>query len=655
MIDPRVILVDDRNLSTYEKTITHHCKDMLEISAHDGEMHVIIVPAAAQVTINEKSMGNIAITLIMGANAIATYNTSATGNADRFAYLENDAQLQWNDVSVSATNTAYLAGKGAGAIFKSIYLGRGQDVSKTNARMIHAASNTSSNMLTKSAMLDRSKGIYRGLIRILSDAKGCDAYQRAEALLLGDDSHVDAEPLLEIANNDVKCSHGVAIGQINEEQLFYMQSRGIPLSEASNLLLQGFFDQVLLQMPESVRVDFKKKMHSFDVRKDFPNLKNTTYLDSGASTQKPAAVIEGMKHFYETSYANVHRGIYGLAEKSTERYELARALVAKFIGAEIEETIFTRGTTDGINMIARCLSQQWKAGDEVLISAMEHHSNLVPWQQLAAQKKCVLKIIDLTPDGELDMDDFQKKLSTKTKIVAVTHVSNVLGTINPIAEIARLAHAKKALVIVDGAQAVGHMPVDMKALDIDFYAFSGHKLYGPDGIGVLYGRKELLAALEPSVWGGEMVKEVTFQLTTWNDLPYKFEPGTPPITQAVGLGIAVSYLQCIGMRRIQQHEQEILLYALERMRQFPGLQIIGDAKKRSGIISFLLDNIHPHDIAHVLNETGIAVRAGHHCAKPLHCIKGLEATTRVSIGVYTSKNDIDALIEGLLRVKKVFS
>ncbi len=322
--------------------------------------------------------------------------------------------------------------------------------------------------------------------------------------------------------------------------------------------------------------------------------------------------------------------------------------------ASIQETIFTRSTTDGINMFARSYMKTLQPGDEVLVTEMEHHSNFVPWQQLAKQYGISFNVVKITPDDVLDMDDLRSKLSSKTKVLAITHVSNVLGTINPISEITKLAHNVGAIVVVDGAQAIAHIPVDVKELDCDVYAFSGHKMYGPEAIGVMYAKRDLLEKLEPSTWGGEMVAEVTAAASSWNELPYKFEPGTPNITQAVGLGIAVDYLQKIGMDNVYKHEQELLLYAKQKLATIPEVHIIGPVDNRVGIITFLLDGVHPHDIAQLLADKGICVRAGHHCAHPLHCAKSLPATTRASFGIYTTKEDIDLFIFGLQHVLEVF-
>lgn len=406
---------------------------------------------------------------------------------------------------------------------------------------------------------------------------------------------------------------------------------------------------------DMVKTDFKS------IKDDFPALSDgrISYLDSAASTQKPSCVIDSMKGFYEHSYSNVHRGMYPLAQKATQEFESAREEIASLINAEQNEVIFTRGTTDGMNMIARSIVSTLSEGDEIIVTAMEHHSNFVPWQQLALQKKLVFKVAKITPDDLLDIDNLKGKITSRTKVIAVAHVSNVLGTINPISELARIAHSSNAILVVDGAQAIAHVKVDVKSMDCDAYAFSGHKMYGPEGIGVLYAKRELLESLPPSAWGGEMVMEVTESASSWNELPYKFEPGTPSITQAVGLGVAARYLKNIGFDEIRRHEKELMLYAISALDSL-GAHIIGPqangvhADVRSGIISFVVDGVHPHDIAQILSDDGVCIRAGHHCAHPLHCSKSLNATSRISFGIYTTKDDIDRFAKSLSKAIGVF-
>ncbi len=389
-----------------------------------------------------------------------------------------------------------------------------------------------------------------------------------------------------------------------------------------------------------------------ELQSDFPILSNLIYLDSSSTTQKPKAVIDAIKKFYEEDNANVHRGVYKLSLKATLAYEKAHEIVAKFIGARFEEVIFTKGTTESLNLLAYSLGKNLQAGDEIVLTEMEHHSNLVPWQQLAKEKSLKLKFIPLTSDFQLDLRKAQELITSKTKIVSVTHVSNVLGTINPVKEIAALAHEAGAVMIVDAAQSVPHLPLKVKELDCDFLAFSGHKMCGPTGIGVLYGKNELLEKMDPFLYGGDMIKEVTFERSTWNDLPWKFEAGTPNIAGAVGLAAAVEYLQSIGMENIQQQEQELTMYALQQLSTIPSLKLLGpsSAKERGAVFSFTVDGIHPHDASELLDKVNICVRGGHHCAMPLHEKLGLGGSVRASLYFYNTREDIDLLVEALASI-----
>jgi cysteine desulfurase/selenocysteine lyase len=393
------------------------------------------------------------------------------------------------------------------------------------------------------------------------------------------------------------------------------------------------------------------------IRQDFPILNQTingkplVYLDSAASSQKPILVLEALDNYYREYNANVHRGIYYISEKASEAFETARKKVGRFINARSwREIIFTRNATESINLVAFTWGQaNIKAGDVILTSEMEHHANLVPWQQLAARTGATVKYIPVDEHGYVDMAAYAGLLTPAVKLVAITQMSNVLGTITPIGDIVQQAHAVGALVLVDGAQAVPHMPTDVQAFDCDFLAFSGHKMLGPTGIGVLWGRKELLLAMPPFMTGGDMIKKVTFEGADWNELPWKFEAGTPAIAEAIGLGFAVDYLNKLGMPNVRRHEIELTTYALKKLGQVEGIRLYGphDPTARGGAIAFSLGDIHPHDVAAVLDGEGIAVRAGHHCAMPLHDKLGLSATTRASFYVYNTPADADRLAEGL--------
>ncbi len=400
-------------------------------------------------------------------------------------------------------------------------------------------------------------------------------------------------------------------------------------------------------------------------RDDFPILARTVhdqplvYLDSAASAQKPRQVLDAMDRFARTSYANIHRGAYTLSEEATAAYEGARKKVARFINARsVREVIWTRNTTEGINLVARTWAEtNLKPGDVVLTTLLEHHSNIVPWQLAAQRTGARVEYVPITDEGELDLAAFDRLLEQhRPKLVAMTQMSNVLGTLPPAGELIAKAHAAGALVLVDAAQSVPHLPVDVRALDADFLAFSGHKMLGPSGIGVLWGRRELLEAMPPFMGGGDMIREVTTSGSTWNDLPWKFEAGTPAIIEAVGLGAAVEYLSALGMERVRAHEHQIVAYALERLAAVPGLHVYGPpAERRGGVVSFTLGDIHAHDLATLLDREGIAVRAGHHCAQPLMERYGLPATARASFYVYTTSAEIDALAEALKRAKDVFA
>ena len=397
------------------------------------------------------------------------------------------------------------------------------------------------------------------------------------------------------------------------------------------------------------------------VRADFPILGRTVngkpliYLDSGATSQRPVQVIEAVAAFEREHNANVHRGLYQLAAEATDLYEGARAKVARFIGAAPEEIVFTGGTTEALNLAAFSLDEaRVKAGDEILVTVMEHHANLIPWQQVSRRKGANLAPVGIIPDGELDLAELEQKITSRTKVVAVVHVSNVLGTINPIPEIAELAHRVGAVVVVDAAQSVPHLPVDVRELGADLFAFSGHKMLGPTGIGVLWGRKGLLAEMPPFLTGGEMIREVWLERATWNDVPYKFEAGTPPIAQAVGLGAAVDYLTSLGMEEVRRHDLALTARALEGLLARDYVTVYGprEPEARGGVVAFSLEGIHPHDVATLLDQEGIAIRAGHHCAQPLHRLLEIPASCRASFYVYNTPEEVDRFLAALDRVRE---
>ena len=399
------------------------------------------------------------------------------------------------------------------------------------------------------------------------------------------------------------------------------------------------------------------------IRKDFPildqivNDEPLVYLDNAATTQKPKAVLEAVNRYYKEDNANVHRGVHTLAERATASYEAARETVRRFINASsTKEVLFTRGTTTGLNWIGRFAEEILEEGDEVLISIMEHHSNILPWQEACRKTGAKLVYVYLK-DGGLDLEDFREKLTDRTKFVSITHASNVLGVINPIQELAQLAHEKGAIVVVDGAQSVPHMKIDVQKLDADFFVFSGHKMAGPTGIGVLYGKEQYLNQMSPVEFGGEMIDFVYEQSATWKELPWKFEAGTPNMAGAIGLAVAIDYLEAIGMDAIERHEQDLIAYVFPKLQAIKGLKIYGsqDLAKRSGVISFNLGDLHPHDLATALDYEGVAVRAGHHCAQPLIQYLEVPATARASFYLYNTKEDCDKLVEALIKTKEFFN
>lgn len=399
------------------------------------------------------------------------------------------------------------------------------------------------------------------------------------------------------------------------------------------------------------------------IRQDFPildqmvNGKPLVYFDNAATNQKPIPVLNALAHYYEHDNANIHRGIHTLAERATHNFEASRQKIQGFLNAKhVEEIIFTYGTTDGINLVAQTYGRAFlKAGDEIIISTLEHHSNIVPWQMLCEEKGCILKVIPINDVGELLLDEYEKMLSERVKLVSCIHVSNSLGTINPVKTIIDMAHGVGAVVLIDGAQATSHIEVDVQALDCDFYVFSAHKLYGPTGIGVLYGKEAILNAMPPHRGGGEMIKEVTFEKTTYNDLPYKFEAGTPSIADVIAVKTAIEYMENLGTENIAAHEHELLTYATEQLSDINGVRIVGQAKEKISVLSFVLDGIHHQDTGVILDQLGIAVRTGHHCTQPLMHRLGIAGTTRASFAVYNTKDEIDRLVQGIQRVQKMMA
>jgi cysteine desulfurase/selenocysteine lyase len=410
--------------------------------------------------------------------------------------------------------------------------------------------------------------------------------------------------------------------------------------------------------------EVKRKFDVEEVRQDFPilsrfvNEKPLVYLDNAATSQKPQSVIDALTHYYTFDNANIHRGLYFLSELATDQYETARLKVKEFINAmSASEIIFVKGTTEAINLVAStlCRSQYFKDGDEVIISNMEHHANIVPWQLVGGRKKINLKVIPINDSGELDIDTFEKLITEKTKLVSVVHISNALGTVNPVKKIIEIAHSKHVPVLLDGAQAIPHLKVDVQDLDADFYVFSGHKVFGPTGIGILYGKTEFLEMMPPYQGGGDMIRTVTFEKTTFDDLPRKFEAGTPNIAGGIGLGAAIDYLDQFDRHELIEHEKFLLQYGTEKLSEIDGLHIIGTATEKASVISFVIDGIHPYDIGTIIDTDGIAIRTGHHCTQPLMRRFNVSATARASFSFYNTKEEIDKLVLGIHKVKKMFA
>jgi len=398
------------------------------------------------------------------------------------------------------------------------------------------------------------------------------------------------------------------------------------------------------------------------IREDFPILKQTVngkplvYLDNAATSQKPVHVIDAMNHYYMEENSNIHRGVHYLSELATQSYEAARSKIQKYINARHrEEIIFTRGTTESINLVAYSFGRyNFKKDDEIIISAMEHHSNIVPWQLIRDEKNILIRVIPINDRGELFIDKYEKMFNSKTKLVSLVHISNVLGTINPIKQMIEIAHNHGVPVLIDGAQGIPHMKIDVQELDCDFYAFSGHKMYGPTGVGVLYGKKEFLESMPPFQGGGDMIKSVSFEKTIYNDIPYKFEAGTPNIAGGVGLGATIDYLNQIPFEKALEHEHNLLTYAQEALSSIEGIRIIGTASHKSSVLSFVIENIHPHDIGTILDDDGIAIRTGHHCAQPLMKCFEVPATARASFAIYNTKEEIDSLVKGIHKAIRIF-
>lgn len=546
--------------------------------------------------------------------------------------------------------------------------------------------------ISKGVLNDYSKGNFSGCIRVRPDAQKTEAYQSNKNLLLTDTARMNSKPQLVIDADDVKCSHGASVGQLDEEAMFYLRSRGIGTEEAKMMLMFGFAhdiiskvkiealrDQIDRMVDKRLRVKLQyvtivqwhviNKIYNlvmFDINKiraDFPILKekiygkDLVYLDSGATSQRPQAVIDRMNEYYLKYNSNVHRGVYYLSNKCTDANEEARILVRDFINAKsVQEVIFTRGTTESCNLVAYSFGEAFiHQGDEIVITEMEHHANIVPWQMLCERKGAVLKVIPFKDNGDLDLTDIDTIFTDKVKILGLAYISNVLGTINPVKQLIDKAHSVGAKVLLDGAQAVQHIKIDVQALDCDFLVFSAHKLYGPTGVGILYGKQELLEQMPPWQGGGEMIKEVRFEKTTYNELPFKFEAGTPDFIGIIGLGEAIKYINSIGIDNIAEYEHDVLNYAMHKMKSIEGMRIFGESEHKSSVISFLVGDIHHFDMGTMLDQLGIAVRTGHMCADPVIRHYSITGVVRASFGMYNTKDEVDVLCNAINKVKMLFA
>ena len=654
---------------------------------------IIIVDDNSEVTFfedlksenEEKSYISKMVEIVIGNNSKVNYSNLQTLNKKSFLFVKKraitkkDATISWLDCcfgseTTSSEITTNLNGEGSEARNYGIFFGDESQQFDLVVNSMHNAPNTTSDIFSRGALTDYSKCIYHGLVKIQRNAPGSNGYQKEDTILLSPNATADAIPDLEIDNSDVKCSHGATIGKIDEEKLFYLRTRGFDKNAATNIYIKGFFNQIIKETKlkkireninnliddkmKNIKIDSEEKV-TFNTKNDFPifdNHPDLVYLDSGATSQRPKKVIKTITDFYEKDNANINRGIYSLSEQATEKYNQARKRVAEFINANENEIIFTRNTTETINLLANTIKPLLEEGkNEILLTEMEHHSNLVPWQQFAKKHNFKLKFIPITENYELDYEKAKELINEKTAILSVTHISNVLGTINDIKQLINLAKEKQALTIIDAAQSVSHIKVDVKELDCDFLAFSSHKMLGPTGIGILYGKEKHLEKMQPFILGGGMINTVSYEETTFADIPEKFEAGTQNIASAIALGEAIVYLENLGFKNIKDHEKELTTYALDQLKTIENIEIYNPgSKKSSPLISFNLKGIHPHDIATVLNDDNIAIRAGHHCCMPLMKKLNISGTCRASFSIYNTKEDIDKLVEGLKKVQEVF-
>ena len=604
--------------------------------------------------------------------ATVAAKVSAMG-AYRFASVILGSHVARVEVAVE------LAGEGAQTDLSGLALLRDEQHADHHFLVDHATPQATSSQTVRSVADGKSRSVYTGAVIVRKGAVGTDSQQLHQALLLSDDAVANTRPWLEIDNDDVSCAHGAAIGSIDEESLFYLPTTGSfsaagpcpadvgfcgdhPRGAARGLCTEcaGGAGPRLAGGKRMSALPTERIFDVAAVRSQFPilarevNGRPLVYLDSAASAQKPNAVIDAVARYYREDHANVHRGVHTLSQIATAAYEQARVASARFLGAnEAREVVFVRGCTEAINLVAHSVGQQLVAGDEIVVSTIEHHSNIVPWQLVAARTGAVLRVAPVHDDGSLDFEGYQRLLGPRTRMVSMVHVSNALGTRMPVRDVVEAAHAVGAQVMLDGAQAVVHGPVDVQTIGCDFYAFSGHKVYGPTGIGVLWGRAEALEALEPYQGGGEMIAQVSFDGSTWAEIPAKFEAGTPNIAGAVGLGAALDWVSAVGRADIEAYESKVLAHGTSLLSGIAGLRLIGTAPQKAGVLSFVVDGVHPQDLATLLDEQGIAVRTGHHCAEPAMRRFGVEGTIRASLGVYTTIEEMEALAKGVAKAVRI--
>lgn len=676
---PRAILPTVRHVLVSDANLIDRSLIILEEQAH--ATLILDLRSAMQQPANRS--GFLEIHLKPGSRLtlveLQRFNQHVSQTTEHISTIEKDAILTHVIVTLGGGKTSrtisyHTTGHGGEVVHRHAILASNTQDHHIKTKVFHTAPHSKSNLAIKTVAQDRAHITTHSNVHIFSSAKHTVSHLGDHALIIDERAKAEAIPGMEIEANDVQAGHSASCSPINSNHLFYLQSRGFSTSEAEKTIILSFLESITDEaekitpikelIEERWNLLHQTALDTGMHRADFPILskpihgKPLTYLDNAATTQKPRAVINAITRFYEEDNANIHRGLHELSERATALYEAAREKTAAFIHAKPGELIFVRNATEGINLVSQTMGKNVvKKGDCILLTQLEHHSNIVPWQQLARQTGAHIDVVPITDEGLLDMKSLQEKLLKKPKILAICHVSNVLGTINPIQDICDLAHQQGTLVVVDAAQSVPHMPVDVNDLGCDALVFSGHKMLGPTGIGAVFIKKSLLGKLPPYMGGGGMIKEVFLSdETTFKDGPERFEAGTPHIAGAIALGAAIDYLSSIGMDKVKAHHEALIQYAYNQLSNIPHIKLYGpkDLKNRSGVIPFNLGDIHAHDVSTILDEEGIAVRAGHHCAMPLMERLGIASTCRASFYIYNSREDIDRLIAGIRKAISVF-